>query len=521
MPIPLTRLWLYLPCTAVRVRAVLEPQRPPDVLRVTLARLLAGGRAFTVEQLDELLGGIGNDTVEAALERLALEDLVIRPVTPKGLWQLHSGTPAAAPVAIRTGWVLVAPHDGAIIPALWLGERPGVYRGGGAAERRVEGERPKARQLDDKAVQQGLAELCFSEAVRDIRLAADHGRGEHAREPAFVRSLAIDDYVPWQERRWSAGCWAAVHYLERVSGDAAFVVHEPQLEPTASVERPVSTGLAEWIRMSYPSAWDLLMSHARALGTGTSLVRELAGIASEAELLRIASEHAERMTKQYRVPPFPPTYQRIAASLAEAQEWLIISKRDAKYNARARDAYGHAIEALCQCLAQDSMPTVRPALAASQAKGPSAFLDRAECEGRLLRLGLSARLGPSEALLLEAVGKLNRWHQALKEGALGAGQALTLWLLPLTLRDDAAAAALGEYLRSAIRRQPELFDMLATLVEVRNDVFHDRTDSRLAPFVGQPEFIDLYLYQTLAGLLAQTMAEPVPSATNASEALTR
>lgn len=91
----------------------------------------------------------------------------------------------------------------------------------------------------------------------------------------------------------------------------------------------------------------------------------------------------------------------------------------------ARDAYGHTIEALCQHLAQESMPTVRLALAASMGGGSSAFVDRPECESRLPRLRLAGSLGPSEAMLLEALGKLTRWHQSVKEGALGAGQALT------------------------------------------------------------------------------------------------
>lgn len=497
---PPTRAWLRLPCRAVRVRATLDGGADGDLLRETLLRLLCG-RRFTLNELDEILGGLGSDTVEAALERLAIDFLVARPATPAGAWSSVAGTLSMKQPQIRGGWVVISPHNGQPVPAVWLGsEPPRVQPEGGFTITPTP--TPDLPPGNDRSIQRLLTTLCTSKAPLGVH------DGECARirpsttdrDVPKVRALQVDDYY---KRRWrKAVAWIPVSFLPRMSGDATFVVHGPQLEPADPVVGNVNDGLFEWIRTDYPAAWEALSAHARRFGDDSSIIRRLVGIETEDELVRMIDRHFTDRARKHDLPARRGEHVNVEQQVRLAHRWLILSRRDPRYHQQARDAFGHAIELLCQVLARFERGWLRPyverLVAEDTNRRHSKDLSR-RLEERLLLFGLQGRLSESEKFLLRASPK-----DVLREmnaGKLGAGAALTVWLFPLAVADDLEAAEFARQIGAMLRREPSLFEMLDTLVRIRNDVFHQARDSRLPPFVQQPDRVDEYLMRAWSAVL--------------------
>jgi hypothetical protein len=495
------RAWLRLPCRAVRVRATLDGWAEGDLLRETLLRLLRG-RGFTLDELDEVLGRLGPDTIEAALERLALDLLVTRPATPVGAWTSATCVQSAPPPLIRGGWIVVSPHDGRPVPAVWLGGEPprATPVSGLALEPAPMPETPPG---DDRRIQKLLTELCAAKAtirVHGKETVAGKTTAAGQRGVSTARALLVDDYA---RRRWrKAVAWVPVSFLPRVSGDATFVVHRPQVEPVDPVEGSVDDALLEWIRTGYPAAWEALTAHARRLGDDSSIIRQLVGIQTEEEMDRIVDRHFATLARAYELPPRRGEHVNVEQQVRFAHRWLVIALRDPKFHQQARDAFGHAIELLCDVLARFEREWLPPLLerivTEDDGRRVAKELGR-RLEDRLREFGLKGRLSESEKYL--RVAKPKEVLREIDARRIGAGAALTVWLLPLVVAEEQDAAEFAQQIRRMLQREPQLFELLDTLVQVRNDVFHQARDSRLPPFVQQPDRVDEYLFRAWSAIL--------------------
>lgn len=496
-----TRLWLRLPCRAIRVRATLDGIGESDLLRETLLRILRI-RGFTLDELDEILGGLGHDTIEAALERLALELLVIRPSTPAGVWTSEKAGQSSPPPEIVGGWIVVAPHDGQPVPSLWLAANPPREH---AADEGALMPNPVPRppRGDDRNVQRMLTALNASRTPARVQRSGAIARRSLLPERTAgttARALHVEDRAT---RRWrKADAWVPVSFMRRVSGDATFVVHRPQLEPRDPIEGSVDDALNEWIRTEYPAAWEALTAHARRLADDSSIIRKLLGIESEEELDRIVNRHFNAMVRAHDLPPRGGDHIHVEEQVRLAHRWLALASRDAKYHQQARDAFGHAIELLFQVLARferDWLPPLLRRIVADDDNRARGKEYSRHVEERLRAFGLAGRLFESEKYLTTATPK--EVLRELDAGRLGAGSALTVWLVPLGALDHVQAAAFAEQIHRMLGREPQLFEILDILVRVRNDVFHQSRDSRLPPFVQQPDRIDEHFFRAWSAIL--------------------
>jgi hypothetical protein len=266
----------------------------------------------------------------------------------------------------------------------------------------------------------------------------------------------------------------------------------------------VSSHLAAWVQQHAPEVYGLVEAEARLMFTDSSIVLQRAGLESEADLERLATNHFEHACGQWdlRKPDFERS-PALTEPVREGVRWFILAGRHPDFVPQARDRQSHAIENIMRLL--------REAAVSALASGParSVAMSAADVERRLDECGLGGKLGPSLPHLVRTVAKPQGLHELSRTGAFGAGMNLTLWLLPLLLGRDSVRTAWARVTHQALSLQPDIFALLDDLVRFRNDVFHGRIPGTEAPArMALPEEVDRTLLQAYAVVLRSAWTAP-------------
>lgn len=519
------RLWLPVPGLALRVRVAMDAESELDELARTILRFLQIRDPDTdrprARRADELARKLGleraRDLVDVALR--ALEDrYLIEPVEEGSeVYQLATDNVEELQGAtIRPAWAFVLPgNTPQILPRLWFGDKVPGRRGDATVGDRDFSEEHQdyfetfawKKELDnDRELSRLLQGLVRR---KDLLLCEnDDESGEEPGEPVelptrlgaealkrnmVLRSIEID-HVARQKGHdfmWTT-LWVQVDLLPRIADPAVTVYHRPDIEPISGRIRPISDSIERWLNSheKLRPMSDYVQGQAEAMKKEFSLVLKTAGIESEAELEAAVDEHLAELQRKTRLSaPMreKEVLQRgLTAKCRDAWRWLYISRKSARYVRVARDSYAHAVEALAQGLRDLALSDLQGwqnewAKFETKAERKRFKKPRTSVGWRSDRLGMieisASELGPSLGHLESALERIHKLPGSIDNAAeQGAGNSISLWLLPIFLLGDDGAARYALPLRYALDQEPLLFEYLATLIDMRNQVFHDRPE---------------------------------------------
>lgn len=467
-------LWVELPSTQVKVVARISGTYELGAIETVLLRLLR--RERTEEQLATLIGNVPPVVVVSALERLAELDLVQEVSGAARGWVTVKEPPERLdePVA---GWIALAPHQSSVaIPELLPASEKQSVKDFDGGHPRV----PWEGSDGHPPVPPDVADILRA-AVRSGAHWAGEPRKEDA-DPERIVSLLLERERP---RGPPIGrkrtCWALVELVPSVSGSVTVVMHEPTLIPRLDAPSPVSRVLEPWLRQNAHSTWSRIEEEKRRLMQSSSVVLQAAGIRSLEELAKSVRELRAAWCDRLRAQPWWGAFgAEVDARIFEQQRWLVITTQAPTFAPQCLDAAGHAIERLCRELADGARPAL-DAWAERFKKLGREGRDR-ECERwkspSEFAAALASTLGPrslgeSESHLRRSLGRLTELQEQLRR-PLGAGSAFAAFLLPLFLGLPEERSAFAARLARALKREPELLNLMDALIELRNSTAHAR-----------------------------------------------
>ncbi len=530
-----TRRWAVAKTWAVPVRAIYSAEGDLDSLEEAILGLCAL-KPRACEALAGMLG-FSEPVVQSALISLCDKGLL------KEAGGVHSHVMESLPQSAsrsRKGWIVLDPGTGRPIPRLWISRTPpglipptdpGIWRLEGEDFRRWR----NANDLEETRLQEMLGAFCvagsqlraYAQAGVTTRqtmkraeedddeadfLPQDPEGEDESRDWALVslRSLRLRTDGRDEDRRtWKAvHCKFALDFIPRFIGPATCVAHEPDVAegPLDRPDTPISPSSLDFLRSQIAGE---LEAHAALLQSGQAFILQAAGFAIE-DLGRLVAQHFAQCSTEFGHPGTPLTHgeEAVESGIRNAEEWLMLSRREAKYIRQARDAYGHAIESLCRELATHARPALRAWVEQWRKGGkgktgepgndPSNQQDQVR---RLSGMGLDGRLGDSLSHLKAACRDVSRLPSEIEKDSLGAGASLALWLLPLMLLVQEEAMEYAGPIRNALEKAPELFVDLDDLVNVRNDVFHEKGGKHLGIHLRLPDAVDQRLMKAWCAIL--------------------
>ncbi len=503
-----SRWWVPIPAWSLAVRWCADAESELDALETAALGLLRNGDR-TIDDLAELLG-VGDDVVLSALLELADRGLVTQPESTAERWRAERGVESEG-ADLRAGRAFVTVHNG-VVAARELDEG----RGGSATSQDTEDDvfdpalvsaaeidRPSLGEVQ-AALTRGVARGVLAYRGRDRSGSSEPQRVSHVRlEPLDAKGE--------RNRLRRTIVWSAVDILPGLGGDAARVFHEPQLAPHEGADTPVSPALAEWVRRNAPEVVRELDRCVQSLAIDGSLVLRTANLRSleelNAEMQRSRAEFAERLGIALPAS-WPAALGEAGSRIDEASRWLVLARREPRYRDALRRCHAAAVEALAQTLWRSVRDRLREwadcwRLRIKQGE----FRKREKRERyseeaairRLRELALADRLGPSLTHLLKSTEGVSETLRAIDRDEPGAGEAVTLWLLPLTLLDLEAARPHAAAIDRALAEHPHVFDALDRLIDARNVIVHGRSapDASLAQ---QPDELEASLLRVAAAL---------------------
>lgn len=510
--------WLPVPGLAVRVRVTMDAQSELDDLARTILRLIQ----VRDRRPDELARKLGlenaRDLVEVALEDLQ-DRYLIEPVEEQAeVYKLATDDIDELQGAeVRPGWAFILPGEAPkLLPRLWLDDKPPAAISNAKRQDRDFSEEHQEyfesfcwkKGLNDKSVSTLLQELvrrpdlllCTGEQRQDGNEETTVGllempvrSGATRANDKVIRSIEID-HVNRQtddDFTWTT-LWMQVDLLPRIAQPATVVYHQPDIQPAKYPTRPISPEMERWLEGN--EYLEPLQSHIKGLAESLrkefSVVLSIAGIDSEAELEAAVDEHRAELEQntglKAPVDGEAILQRNLPEKIRDAWRWLYISRQcPDRYVRTARDAYAHVVEALAQALRDHSLDELNRwkrywKVLGTQAKRE--FREERKNSGwqadRLGMIGVEpVELKPSLGHLKEAMKDIDSLRGEIKRAKQkGAGISIALWLLPLFLLGDDKAKEYAGPLRDALSCEPLLFEYINKLIDIRNEVFHDRSE---------------------------------------------
>jgi hypothetical protein len=505
-----TRWWIPIPAWAVAVRWCADAESELDALEHTVLALVRNAPR-ALDPLAELLG-IGDDVVLSALLALADRGLVTPPGPDASLWKATQDVTLPGS-ELRSGTAYITAHGGfrsvARLAQPSRNQRPPTDTDADVLDSAlVEGvniDRPNPGDVAE-ALARGVARGTMLCPAMSAVSAADA-----TQFASLVRLDPLD--AEGKKSGWRrTEVWAAVDVLPGLGADATLVFHEPDLAPHAEQDTPVSTALEKWVRMHAKKLDAELEHRVRALAIDRSVVLQAAGLASMAQLDEAVGRHRAALATQLGLAlpqSWPAPFAEAHDRLCEASRWLLVARKEPRFDdARAR-CQAAAVEALAQSLWQsvrDDLkawsalwrPRLEGAGKLSKTERRSRFSADALTQ-RLKAFGLHDKLGASLEHLKGSTEDLSRTIKTIERGEPGAGESVVLWLLPLPLLELEAAKRHADRVHRALACDPYLFDHLAALIDARNVIVHLR-DATLTGLETRPEDLEAMLLRVAVAL---------------------
>ncbi len=502
-----SRCWVPIPAWSLAVRWCADAESELDALETAALGLLRNGDR-TIDDLAELLG-VGDDVVLSALLELADRGLVTQPESTAERWRAERGVESEG-ADLRAGRAFVTLHNG-VVAARELDEGRKVASSQGSEDDVFDDALISAVRIDCPSL--GEVQAALTRAVaRGVLSYRGRDRGASS-EPQRVSLVRLESLDAKGERNGlrRTNVWSAVDILPGLGGDAARVFHEPQLTPHEDADTPVSPALADWVHRNAPEIVRELDRRVQALAIDGSLVLRTANLRSleelNAEMQRSRAELAERLGISLPAS-WPGALGEAGTRIDEASRWLVLARREPRYRDALRRCHAAAVEALAQTLWRSVRDGLREWADGWRIRiKQGEFRKREKRERyseeaairRLRELSLADRLGPSLTHLLKSTEGVSETLRAIDRDEPGAGEAVTLWLLPLTLLDLEAARPHAESILRALEGHPHVFDGLDRLIDARNVIVHGRSapDASLA---NQPDEFEASLLRIAAAL---------------------
>jgi hypothetical protein len=502
------RCWVPVPAWEVPVRWCADAESELDAIDVAALGLLRIAPR-TADELAERLG-VADDVALSALLELADRDLVTSPDLPTGSWRAERDIERGG-AEFHRGSVFVTVYDGIEVVSTLIDERDGDVRLRAGEDNDVIDESSsrdaniEAVPLDD--IQSALTQAVGRGALR--RVSPDERRVDRV---SLARVERLDRHgKPLRPRRTTV--WSAVDLLPGWEGGASRAFHKPQPHRVGDLETPVSATLESWLQERTPGVAEALARYVRGWNVDRSDVLRSANITSVEELDGEVRRHRAELAARLGVTlpdAWPISFGQAATELNNAGRWLIIVRRDSAHADVLRRAQASAVEALMQALWRSVEASLRAwgdSWRERLCRGDVGKTEKRErfsedaARRRLEALGIADRLGPSLSHVASATAQVRTTLQAIERGEPGAGESLTLWLLPLALLERAPAERHAAAVLRALSIDPQLFDDLNRLIDARNTIFHHR-ESGAEALARQPEALETVLLRVAVSLAA-------------------
>ncbi len=451
---------------------------------------------------DELAArlGVADDVALSALLELADRDLVTPPDLPTGLWRAERDVERGG-AEFHRGSLFVTVFDGIEVVSTLADARDGDARSSTGAEDGVIDE-SLSRDVSIEPVRLDDIQTALTQAVGRGALQHVAPDGRRIDRVSLARVERLDGHGKLV-RPWRTTVWSAVDLLPGWEGGASRAFHKPQPRRGCEKETPVSAVLESWLQERTPGVAEALARYVRGWNVDRSGVLRSVNITSLEELDGEVRRHRAELAARLGVTlpnAWPMAFGPAATELDTAGRWLIIVRRDSAYVDVLRRAQAAAIEALMQALWRSVEASLREwcdswrerlSDGGGKAEKRERFSEEA-ARRRLDTLRLADRMGPSLPHVASATAQVRRTLKDIERGEPGAGESLTLWLLPLTLFERAPAERHAAVVSRALAIDPQLFDDLDRLVEARNAIVHQR-DSGAETLRCLPEALEAVL----------------------------
>lgn len=490
-----SRSWLLVPTFAVAVRADIGEGGVLDALEraiVGLAKL----RNRTQYDLARLLC-MPEDVVASAVARLSA----------LGVLEVSNGEVAIGEYADEDGatephtaWIVFDPYTRYPLKRLLLRRPPAVSQPARELPQFALSDEGGTTKLNDQTLQERLSLLSLegelpmlnvdgevlpaSGQSDDSDVAGVRFQGSVDIGTVPVQSILLEKEPRRPVKFLNCFAWVQVEFLQQLVGPALPVFHDPDVLGDIEGLEPQPINQL-WSDRCSPELDTWLEEEARRYERQDSVVLKLVGIESVEQLDAAVDEHYAAMKSKFesKADVASDDERTVLRSLRSAISWLVISQREeTRYYAEAWRSYAYAIENLSKRLGDTGDPFVESWVRAYR-EGPNEHKEREA--NRIEQSGYVDRrlrgFGLKQALELgDTAGHLRRNAKSLKKlmgnwgqrSRFGAGANVSVWLLPLILLDDQAATRYAEPLKLLVQHQPQVFAVIANLIEVRNDAFH-------------------------------------------------
>lgn len=520
------RCWVPVPAWEVPVRWCADAESELDAIDAAALGLLR----ITPRTAEELAArlGVADDVALSALLELADRDLVTPPDLPTGLWRAERNVERGGAEFYR-GSVFLTVFDGIAVVSTLIDARDGDARSDAGAE---DDGIDESLSRDAKIESVGLDDIQteLTQAVGRGALKHVSPDGRRIDRVSLARVERLDGRGKAVRPRRTT-VWSAVDLLPGWEGGASRAFHKPQPRRGGDTETPVSATLESWLQERTPGVAEALARYVRGWNVDRSSVLRSVNFTSLEELDGEVRRHRTELAARLGVTlpgAWPISFKQAATELDTAGRWLIIVRRDGAHADVLRRAQAAAIEALMQALWRSVEPSLREwrdtwsgrlSDGGSNVEKRERFSEEA-ARRRLGTFDLADRLGPSLPHLASATAQLRRTLKDIERGEPGAGESLTLWLLPLTLFERAPAERHATAVLRALAVDPQFFDDLDRLVEARNAIVHQREIGAEA-LARQPEALETVLLRVALSIGAAIEEIPTAQPTKVDEASAR